>query len=309
MKIAVLGCGAVGSLYAAALEKTGQHQLLCVVRSQAHADSINESGITITEPEGAVIYAARPRGAVSVENEGPADLVLIAVKSYSTAQALSQHSALFGPDTIGLTLQNGYGNHNDLKSVLRDDRIILGTTAMGVNIRPDGRIVLAGKGPTVIGSAGSGRSAGEALDTVKNLLNEAGFETRTTDDPEDAVLNKLFINVGINAVCSLNDKENRYICGDPDMKARASALVLEAVDVVNTALGRSYRGDEILEKVMSVARSTGNNVCSMLQDVRSRRTTEIDRINGAVLDLAASAGIKAPENEKVVSEIKGLYAL
>lgn len=304
MKIAVLGCGAVGSLYAARFAQNPEHSVLCVVKSPAHAQQIRQSGITITDSTGAVLVSASPEAVCDTSRQTPADLVLISVKSHTTAEAMAEHGALFGPRTAALTLQNGYGNHEDILSKVPAGRILMGTTAMGVNITPEGRIIQAGAGKTVIGALDpADPQAASLLQSTKRLLAGAGFETEVTEDARDAVLRKLIINVGINAVCTLRDLPNRFIVEDAAMRAQSEGLVREAVQVINLALGRSYSEDDMVETVLSVAEKTGLNICSMLQDARNGRKTEILRINGAVADIAASAGLPAPENTRITEEI------
>ena len=304
MKIAVLGCGAIGSLYAARLAQDPLNEVLCIVRSEQHASQINSSGINIISNNESSNISASPRAVTGTENESHADIVLIAVKSYATEDAIAGHASLFGPDTIALTLQNGYGNHLKILKAVPEERIIMGTTAMGVNIDREGHVILAGTGKTVIGSLAPETENGQSsLATVKKLLSDAGFDVEETPDAQGAVLDKLLINVGINAVCALNDVPNRFICSDPDMHARAEALVREAVEVLNHALAKSFYPDTVWNKVLAVAEKTGLNICSMLQDVRKGSQTEISAINGAIVDIASSAGLEAPVNAAVTDEI------
>lgn len=304
MKIAVLGCGAIGSLYAARLAQDPLNEVLCIVRSEQHASQINSSGINIISNNASSNISASPRAVTGTENESHADIVLIAVKSYATEDAIAGHASLFGPDTIALTLQNGYGNHLKILKAVPEERIIMGTTAMGVNIDREGHVILAGTGKTVIGSLAPETENGQSsLATVKKLLSDAGFDVEETPDANGAVLDKLLINVGINAVCALNNVPNRFICSDPDMHARAEALVREAVEVLNPALAKSFDPDTVWNKVIAVAEKTGLNICSMLQDVRKGSQTEISAINGAIVDIASSAGLEAPVNAAVTDEI------
>lgn len=303
MKIAILGCGAIGSLYAAHLAQSG-HDILCTVKSGTHASQINDTGIQIINTDGSEYLNAFPKACTATNGEQPADIVLISVKSYATQDAVAEHSELFGNRTIALTLQNGYGNHSAILNAVPPERIVMGTTAMGVNIASDGKIILAGKGKTIIGSLAPDTPSGsDSLELIMKVLSDAGIDTEKTDDAEDAVLHKLLINVGINAVTSLHDTENRFICENADMREHSCQLVYEAADIINRSLGRNYDARSIWENVLSVAEKTGHNVCSMLQDIRKKRPTEINAINGAIADLARSAGLSAPVNEKITKDI------
>lgn len=305
MNISILGTGAVGSLFAAGL--AGQHELTCIVKTQKHADAINTSGIKIAEKDGSV-RLVHPKATTDTQGMQPADMVLIAVKAPATLDAVTQHKSLFGSDTIAVSLQNGYGNHKDIETIVNPDHIIIGTTSQGANIAPDGQINHAGNGLTTIGALRqSAEGASQMLKKVAEIFNEAGLETVVTDDAEDAVIRKLFVNVGINAVCSLNDCQNKYISADPQMRAHARQLVEEAVRIFRAA-GREYDEKEIWKHVESVALATGENICSMLQDVRNGRVTEIRRINGAVARLASEIGIEAPLNLDITEKIENISA-
>lgn len=343
MRIAVLGTGAVGSLFAAALARLPGNEVLCIVQSREHAELINAEGITIAGADGGIEYcgagyaeapqnrAAERSGMIvlggsnqdrglsaltDTNGEKAAELVMVAVKGPDTAAAVSQHAELFGPDTTVLTLQNGYGNHNDLLQAAARDHILIGTTAEGANIAADGTVVHAGRGATVIGAlVPESAEAADRAGRVCELLNAAGFSARVTSDAMDAVLGKLFINVGINALCTLNDVCNSAVCDDPEIRERAHSLVCEAVDVVNYTRGRTaggagrYDREEIWQSVERTARATGANVCSMLQDARRSRRTEIARINGAIVEMAREAGCDAPLNRSVVSEVESRFGV
>ena len=303
MKIAILGTGAIGSLFAAGLAE--KHDLICVVRSQSHADTINNNGIVISEKDGTT-RTARVKAVTDTRDLKPFDLVLIAVKAPSTEEAVQTHCALFGKDTVAVTLQNGYGNHADIEAVANPDRIIIGTTAQGANMSSDGRVNHAGSGVTTIGALHpQAPDAKNLLDSVSVLFREAGFETVITSDAEDAVIRKLFVNIGINAVCALNDCANRFISENPEMRRYSRQLIDEAVAVFEAA-GRSYDGEKIWEHVESVAKATGDNFCSMVQDLRKGRPTEIKKINGIVVQLADERNIAAPFNREITQKIENI---
>ena len=306
MKITILGTGAIGSLFAAGLAQN--HDLTCVVGTKKHADSINRSGIRIMEKDGS-IRSVSARAVTDTSGAEPSDLVLIAVKAPVTASAVSLHRNLFGPRTLAVSLQNGYGNHIDIETVVPPQNIIIGTTSQGANTASDGTVRHAGSGSTVIGAlipeAEGTASAASSLFGIKTIFEEAGFPTVITEDAEDAVIRKLFINVGINAVCALSDVQNIHIVSDPDKNHLSHRLVEEAVKIFNCT-GRSYDAEKIWDQVQSVARATGENYCSMVQDIRNRRPTEIGRINGAVVKTAENIHEDAPLNRRITEQIEAL---
>lgn len=307
MKISILGTGAMGSLFAAALAADPSNDVLCITYSSEHSDCINEKGITIHEKDGSMTHIDNIRAVTDTSDERPADLVIVLVKSYSTDQAVKTHSEIFGPDTTVLTLQNGYGNHVPLLEFADESQILLGTTAHGMNIRNTGEIIHAGSGISTIGTLKPDSiPAQKRLNETKNLLEKAGFRTSISTDVLDAIFRKLFVNTSINALCALNDKPNKYIVKDPDMNRQSRRLVDEAVRTVNL-LGRSYDPDIIIADAHHVAELTGDNICSMLADVRRHRPTEIRAINGAIVSMAEKAGFDAPLNRAIVSEVENRF--
>ncbi len=305
MNIAILGTGAIGSLFAVGLSKN--HDVTCIVKTPAHADAINWNGIRIVESDGT--KRSVPLKAITdTSDEKPADLVLIAVKSQNTRSAVESHKSVFGKNTVAVSLQNGYGNHTDIAAVVPEKQIIIGTTSHGANISPDGQINHAGTGETTIGALiPDAPGAAAMLTAVSKILTDAGFHNTVTGDAQDAVIRKLFVNVGINALCTLNDCSNKYISSNTLMREQSRLLVEEAVRIFEIA-GRSYDKSAIVSHVISVAEKTGNNICSMLQDMRQGRETEIRRINGAVADLAYSLDTDAPLNREITNRIQTLTA-
>ncbi len=305
MKIAVLGCGAVGSLFAASLSLDQNNEILCIVRSEEHAENINQSGIVINESDGSLRHSTALRAVTSTEDEEPSDLVIISVKSYDTLDAVAMHAGLFSPGTVVLTLQNGFGNHDDIITVVDPSQVLLGSTLQAVNIDSEGNIFHAANGITTLGPLSAATVSMSAAINTSDLLTEAGFEVNISDNPIDSILTKLLINVGINPVATLADSSNGCIIDNPELNLRAKNLVHEAIEVLSID-GHYYDKEEIWNSVQDTASATGSNICSMLQDVRSGRRTEISRINGAIIDIAARHGISAPLNEAIVKQIEEL---
>ena len=183
MKIAIIGTGAIGSLFACRLADDKSNEILCVVKHKTHAESINMNGITINEEDGKKHSqpAGRLRAVTDTDEETPADVILVSVKANVTEEAVKKHSSLFGKDTAVVTLQNGYGNHLDIMKITEAENIVIGTTAMGVNIAKDGSINLAGNGGTVIGAlAPESEKCQTAVNTIEKLFSGAGFKVRVT---------------------------------------------------------------------------------------------------------------------------------
>jgi 2-dehydropantoate 2-reductase len=235
-----------------------------------------------------------------VTSVGKADLVLLFVKAYHTEKAVSDALALQKEDTVFLTLQNGLGNEEAICKQVDPRKVILGVTNHGATFLGPGRIRHAGWGKTTIGELD-----GKVTDRITRLaqvFTKAGIETEVSSNIHHLIWNKLFVNIGINAVAALTGLKNGRLLDYPETLRLMEALVSETVAVARKK-GILIEGDPI-EKVKAVAEATRENRCSMGQDFDNRRKTEIDVINGAVVREAERLGIPVPYNQMITDLIK-----
>ena len=299
MKIAMIGAGAMGSLFGALLAEAGETVTLLDIRND-HIDAVNRDGLCI-EKEGARRVVNIP-STTDPAQVGPVELAFVFVKSTQTADAAQIAARLAGENGIVLTLQNGMGNTDVLAQHIPPARIVAGTTAHGATFLAPGAIRHAGAGETVIGPWGLGPSG--AAETIAAAFNRAGIATRVVEDVHEILWSKLFINVGINAITALTGIRNGELL---DMAA-TRRLCREAVDeavAVARARGIAVTGDPV-ETVLKVASATGTNRSSMGQDVDSRRPTEIGAINGFIVREAEAAGVPVPVNRALTALVETL---
>ena len=297
MKIAILGAGAMGSLYGGYLSRSNEVWMVDIW--QAHVDAINEKGLDIDEADGSVTHVT-PHATSDPNEVGVVDLAVIFVKSIQTTEALEKNRAVIGEHTAVLTLQNGYGNGDDICAFVPRDQVIVGTTSHGCTMKGPGHIFHAGSGPTHIGAMGEDQSTAEK---VAEALRGAGFEVDCSDKVIELVWGKLFVNIAINAVTALLDVPNGYINDDANARRCAELLVREAVAVAN-ATGMSFDPDAVCANAMAVAVGTAGNTSSMRADTLNKRRTEIGKINGAVVKKAAELGMAAPYNQLISALIE-----
>ncbi len=294
MKIAILGAGAMGSLYGGPLSVKNDVYLIDVWKE--HVDNINNKGLKIKVKEEDKLY--HPKAVMSADEVGKADLVIIFVKSVNTAEALSKASCLFGDDTLALTLQNGYGNDEDIVPYVKKENLLIGATASGATVLGPGYVFQAGIGPTNIGARKDGDLSKAQI--VVDLLNEAGIEAYKHDNVLAAIWQKLMVNVGINGVSALLSTRNGFLAESKSAYAIAHDLVAEGCAVAK-AEGFELDADEISRKYyIDGAKVVGHNRCSMLQDVDKKRKTEVERINGAISIMGKKHGIPTPYNDMMV---------
>jgi len=300
MKIAVVGPGAMGCLFAGLLSRAGQEVWL-IDRESKRASQLAREGLLITGAEGET--QATPHATHRATDVGVADLVLIAVKSYDTPGAADSARPLVGPSTAVLTLQNGVGNLEVLAARLGADRVIGGATAQAATLLGPGRVNHAGVGETVIGEPGGGESARAA--DLASLLSQAGLPTSVTTDLPAVLWGKLTVNAGINAVATLAQVPNGALLDSPALRQAMRSAAGEAAAVGEASGFRAVAGD-MVKYTEDICRQTAKNTNSMLQDVRRQRRTEIDAINGAVVQQGEAVGVTAPANQLLATLVRGL---
>jgi len=303
MKIAIIGAGAMGSLFGGRLALAGEEVWLLDVWEE-HVRAIREKGLAIATAAGDL--TARPQATTNPADIGKAELVIVFVKSAATRAAAETAAGLLGPQTAVLTLQNGYGNAEAIAEVVGAARVIAGTTAQGATLLGPGRIMHGGGGDTHIGELGGGRTA--RLAKVAACLTRAGIQTVADDNVASLIWGKLVVNVGINALTAITGLKNGELA-DHDETRQVLALAVEEAVKVADAAGVKLPYDNAVEKVLAVAVATAQNRSSMLQDLSGGRRTEIDAINGALVREGERVGVATPVNKVLTLLIKALEKL
>ena len=292
MKIAVLGAGAMGSLYGAKLSANGKNDVHLIDVWKDHIDAVNSHGLQMEEGDDVLLYE-NLKGHTSSEETGVCDLVIVFVKSTVTRTAVESNAAVFGPNTVALTLQNGLGNIEQISSVIGAERVIAGTTAHGATMLSPGKIRHAGKGKTIIGELGGHES--DRIRKMAAVLEDAGMETVISGNVLGLVWDKLLVNVGINALTGITKLYNGQLLDYPEIEELLEKAVSEGVAVAR-AKGIRLGFDDPVAHTKDLCRATAANKSSMLQDILNGRQTEIDRMNGAIVREGKALGIETPVN-------------
>jgi len=301
MKIAVVGAGAMGSLFGALLAEAGNEVWLNDVWAE-HVNAINQNGLEI-EREGKVrkvkVHAVRDAGKI-----GDAELVIVFVKSTQTGEAAQIAGDLAGMGGMVLTLQNGMGNADTIAEVVEPARVLAGTTSHGATLLGPGSIRHAGTGPTTIGVWNRTKEGFDRAVRFAQLFNGAGIACEAVEDARVPIWNKLLINVGINAITALTAIKNGEIL-DLEVTRNLSCAAVEEAMVVARGRGISVTED-MVEHVLAVAKATAANRSSMGQDVDNGRQTEIRAINGFIVREGRDLGLKTPVNWTLTALIETL---
>ena len=301
MKIAIVGAGAMGSLFGALLSEAGNDVWLYDVWPE-HIHTVTRRGLSVERETKTRIV--KLNATINSSDIGHAELVIIFVKSTQTGPASETARDLAGPDGSVMTLQNGMGNADAISEFIEPARILAGTTSHGATMLAAGSIRHAGIGPTTIGVWAKTGADFENARRVAQFFTRAGIETEAVEDVHSVVWNKLLINIGINAITALTAIKNGQLIDLESTRDLSRAAVEEAMSVAR-ALGIEINEDAV-DHVFKVAQATAVNRSSMGQDADNRRQTEISAINGYIVREADKLGIDAPVNQTLTALVETL---
>ncbi len=295
-RIAIVGPGAIGSLFGALLARDGQGVFLLDHRER-RAASRETTGIRVCD--GDAEWHVAVASSTHAADFGIADVVFVCTKAHQTATAIPSIKPLIGPDTILVSLQNGIGNVEQL-SVVAPQHCICGTTAMGAILHKGGMLRWTGHGPTQLAAFRNTPDADAT--TISTLLTEAGCESQVLPDADSMLWGKLIINAAINPITAIYRISNGELLEDGETRDLAFAAAREAKAVAD-ALGIALPYDDVIAAITRVCVNTAANRSSMLQDVEHGRHTEIDAITGAIISKAHPLNIPVPQNEALLERV------
>lgn len=299
MKIAVVGCGAMGSVYAALLADAG-HEVWAIDAWREHVDAMRANGLRLEGASGD--RTVRVHATTSAADAGVCDLVIIATKAMHVAQAAQAAKSLMGPDTTVLSIQNGLGGPDTAASVLGRDRLMVGVVGgFGASMRGPGHAHHNGWELVRLGEMAGPITP--RLEAVADVWRSGGFKVKCFDDIDQLVWEKLICNVCYSGTCSITERTIGEVMGDPDTWTVASGCATEAYHV---ARARGIRLD--FSDPVAYVRDFGSKIPnarpSMLLDHLAGRMSEIEAINGAIPEAAAAAGVDAPFNTVVSALVR-----
>jgi 2-dehydropantoate 2-reductase len=295
MRIAIVGAGAMGSLFGGRLAAAGNAVTLIDVDVR-HLAAIRASGLLLETDTGArrvAIDVASPR-----EAGGSPELVIVFTKAMHTRAALDGVRHLLGDTVHVLSLQNGLGNREAILGFVPPERALIGVTTIPADFVVPGHVRSHGSGSIKLMSAGgNGRGGAER---VAATLSAAGLETTVDPDVAIAIWEKVAFNAALNSVCAVSGCTVGEVAALPDGRALALAIASETVAVAR-AMGVDANPAHVATTVNAALDQHGAHKPSMLQDVLAGRPTEIESINGAVIDAARGAGIGAPHTATLLT--------
>ncbi|HPI77441.1 MAG TPA: 2-dehydropantoate 2-reductase [bacterium] len=301
MKIAVIGPGSMGCLFAALLAEGGNDVVLVDYKPE-RAAMISESGITIED--GGRERTARVAASADPDSVSDRDGVIFMVKAGSTRAAAERLAPAAAPGAWAMTMQNGLGNAELLAGLFGAERVLAGTTAQGANPVGAARIRRAGRGDTFVGEF-SGQATSRA-ERIAAMLSGAGIPAEVAPGGVSALLwKKAVINAGINPLTAVLRVRNGELLERLSALSTMRAAAAEAAAAARSA-GVDISDADAVELVETVARRTAANISSMHQDVAAGRPTEIDFICGAIAAQADKHSIPVPVNKTLLNLIKAM---
>jgi 2-dehydropantoate 2-reductase len=301
MRIALVGAGAMGSVFGGLLVQAGEEVTLIDVWREA-VDTINSQGLRVQEKSGET-RTIRVRATTDPADVGPVDLVLVFVKCYHTEDAMRHAAPLLGPETAVLSLQNGWGNATRIAAIVGEERVLIGVTYHSATVLGPGYVQHAGRGMTFIGELNG--TISDRLQRVAGAFNAAGIEVTPTPEVLRQIWSKLALNV-----CTLPTSALlRFYAGQLIQHAGTLNLMrslLREVIAVAQAHEITLDFEERWEAITGLLERASGAKASMLQDVEKGRRTEIDVVNGAIVDAGRRLDIPTPYNDAMCWLVRSL---
>jgi 2-dehydropantoate 2-reductase len=300
VRVCIVGCGAVGSLFAANLAQLEDVEVWAYDLSREHVDAINARGLRLS---GAGEVVGRVRATAEAAELPSCDFGIVATKAMHTEQAIAATAQAFADGAV-CSVQNGLGNEEALAQHV--GRVIRGTTFPAGRVLEPGHVQWDVKGDTTIGPFEPSPAPFDEVERLAEACTRAGLPTDAVADARGPQWRKVIFNAATNPVGALTGLTHGRVCEDAALRKLVSGLVDEG-KAVAAAQGIVLDADPE-ELIDHAARPevAYDHKASMLQDVEARRATEIDYLNGGIARFGRELGVPTPLNEGILALVKGL---
>jgi len=300
VRVCVVGCGAVGSLFAANLAQLDDVEVWAYDLARDHVDAINANGLRLS---GAGDVVGRLRATADAEELPACDFGIVATKAMHTEPAIAATAHAFADGSV-CTVQNGLGNEEALAGHVA--RVIRGTTFPAGRVVEPGHVQWDVKGDTTLGPFEPSPAPHEEVERLAEACTRAGLPTEAVADARGPQWRKVIFNAATNPIGALTGLTHGRVCEDAALRKLVSGLVDEG-KAVAAAQGIVLDADPE-ELIDHAARPdvAYDHKASMLQDVEARRATEIDYLNGGIVRFGRELGVPTPLNEAILALVKGL---
>jgi 2-dehydropantoate 2-reductase len=300
--VAIVGCGAVGSLFAANLAQLDDVEVWAFDLDREHVAAINEHGLRLS---GAGEVVGKLRATTDAAELPPSDFGIVATKCMHTAAAIEATAAAFANGSV-CSVQNGVGNEEVLAQHV--ERVIRGTTFPAGRVVEPGHVQWDVKGDTTIGPFEPRPAPMADIEQLADACTRGGMPTQAVADARGPQWRKLIFNAATNPIGALTGLTHGRVVEDPGLRRLVSQLVDEGKAV---AAAQEIELDADPEELIDHAARPDvayDHKASMLQDVEARRPTEIDYLNGGIARFGREHSVPTPMNDAVTALTKGLEA-
>lgn len=308
LNIAVLGAGSIGSLIAAKIAKYGVDNILIHARGE-HGSAMALNGIEVTGKES--FRVKNDSMIISLEEVGlynglknQIDILFITSKANDVVSLMEKSVELLNEKSKIICLSNGLGHVEQCIDFFGPHRVFAASISHGAWRPEPGVVNWAGEGKISLGKFGDGPGLSDAEEVI-DLLSNSGLNPFWEDDGRRLVWNKVLINIAINPVAALIGCENGFLLQN-NLFELCSSIMLEGANIARQERVNLPSDEELNSILHDVIKATSHNYCSMLQDVKKGRDTEIEFLNQAVVDRAERYGISTPKNNLLSELIKSL---
>jgi len=300
VKIAIVGCGAMGSVYAGLFASAG-HEVWAIDRWREHVDAMRAKGLRLEGASGD--RTVKVNATTDAGEAGTCDLVILATKAMHVAPAAQSAKALLGKDTAVLSIQNGLGGPDTAAEILGRERVMVGVVGgFGASMKAPGHAHHNGMELVRLGEFG-GTGITPRLKKIEEAWSGAGFRVQVFDDIDQLVWEKLICNCAYSGPCGIAECTTGEVMADPDLSRVSAACATEAYAVARA------KGVKLgFTNPVAYVRDFGSKIPrarpSVLLDLLAKRKSEIDVINGSIPRVGTTLGIAAPVNETVTALVK-----
>jgi 2-dehydropantoate 2-reductase len=302
MRVCVVGCGAVGSLFAANLATLEDVEVWAFDASRAHVDAINRDGLRLV---GAGEVTGRVRATTDAAELPACDFGVVATKAMHTESAIAASAHAFTAGCVA-TVQNGIGNEEVV--AVHCERVIRGTTFPAGKILEPGVVQWDVKGDTTLGPFEASPAPLTEIERLADACTRGGMPTAAVADARGPQWRKVIFNAATNPIGALTGLTHGRVCERPALRQLVSQLVDEGKAV---AAAQGIELDSDPEELIDYAARPDvayDHKASMLQDVEARRQTEVDYLNGGIVEFGRRYGVETPEHAAIWALVKGMEA-
>ncbi|MBH68935.1 MAG: hypothetical protein CMM58_11325 [Rhodospirillaceae bacterium] len=302
MRYCVIGAGAMGGMYGLRLVEAG-YSVDFFDTNQEHVDTIKRKGFQLSGVKGDGLYRVNAT-ADPYELENTADIVLFQAHTSGTIDAADVAALVLKPEGWAITLQNGIGNLEALMKALGSDRVVGGISYHSAELRGMGHTVHTNEGPTFLGEVSGDKSA--RVDILYDAFRKAQLSPELASDIMSVIWSKFIVNCGVNPVCAVSGLRSGEVARNFSANELQTKILEEIMQVVN-AKGIKLSNNDMIGYVKKLTKSRYNKP-SMQQHIDAGRLTEIDSLNGALVQEAKALDIAVPYNESLVLMTKAREA-